>query len=73
MFKYNIFEKRALEFVYCYTYIPEIDNALSGYEYQREKMFWPSIFDLILLPVGFFMIYKKKTYFSNSEGDTNET
>ena len=57
---YNIFEKRALEFASCDTYIPEIDDVLSSYEYEIEKMFWSSIFDLILLPIGFFMLYKKK-------------
>ena len=68
MAKYNIFEKRALEFIYCNTYNPEIDDALSSYEYQRNKMFWSSIFDFILLPIGFFMLYRKKRHFSNSKG-----
>jgi len=66
MAKYNIFEKRALEFVYCNTYIPEIDDALSGYEYQKEKIFWSSIFDFVLLPIGFYMLYRKKRQFLNS-------
>ena len=57
MAKYNIFEKRALEFIYCNTYIPEIDDALSQYEFQREKLFWASIFDFILLPIGICMLY----------------
>ena len=60
MKNYNIFEKRVLEFVYCHTYIPDIDDSLSGYEYQKAKMFWGSIFDFILLPIGFFMLHKKK-------------
>ena len=68
MNKYNIFEKRALEFIYCNMYIPEIDNALSQYDYQRAKMFWLSIFDIIVLPVGFYLLYRKIRYFSNSKG-----
>ena len=63
MAKYNIYEKRALEFIYCSTYIPEIDDALSQYEYERDKMFWASIFDFIVLPIGIYMLYRKNRHF----------
>lgn len=55
----NIFESRTLEFIYCNSYIPEIDNELSGDEWQREKMFWDSIFDLIILPIGFWLLHRR--------------
>ena len=55
----NIFESRVLEFVYCNSYIAEIDDYLSGYEWQREKMFWESPLDLIIFPIGFWMLYKR--------------
>jgi len=55
----NIFESRALEFIYCNSYIPEIDDGLSGEEWQREKMFWSSIFDLIILPIGFWLLHRR--------------
>ncbi|MFW6173537.1 MAG: hypothetical protein ACOC5T_07325 [Elusimicrobiota bacterium] len=60
MVKYNIFEKRALEFIYSNTYIPEIDDTLSQYEYQRDKMFWMGAVDFILVPIGLFMLYCKR-------------
>lgn len=55
----NIFELRVLDFVYSCNYIPEIDDKLSGYEFQKEKMFWTSPFDLIIFPIGFYFLYRR--------------
>ena len=57
--KMNIFESRALQFIYCNSYVPEIDDKLSGNEWVKEKMMWSSPFDLIILPIGFWLLHKR--------------
>jgi len=57
----NLFKARALDFIYCNSYIPEIDDSLSGYEYQRNKMFWGSPFDVIIIPIGLYLLHKEAT------------
>ena len=58
--KINFFEERALEFYYSYHYIPEIDDKLSGNEFYKNKIFFDTIFDVIILPIGFYFLNKRR-------------
>jgi len=56
---FELFELRVLDFIYCCNYIPEIDDKLSRDEFAKEKLFLASPFDLIIFPIGLYLLYKK--------------